>query len=238
MAKSNGNSLAKSNDQGLLAKNGPAVTDGAMIEGDEGANAQLGRLAMYYDTKEEKVKYAGCGFAEGDLIDVLEKRKVASKKIVPIGGYITYVKWPDGAKQPEYVLKNKAEVPPGDLEWDNGTPPIATRCVNAIVLVEGEPWPYLFTFKKTSHKVGETIFQLEARRGMAKRGRGCYEIGHTDGKNADGDSYTQITYRPAGDCPASLSDLLARCVTGYAAVKAKAEDVEQTVADESDNVPI
>ncbi len=239
------NALAKSEPQSLAVVP-DAIAGGAMIEGDEGGSAQLGRLAMYYDTKEEKVKYAGCGFVEGDLIDCLEKRKVATKRIVPIGAYITYVNWPRGQKQPTYVLKDKRQVPPQDLEWqddarnpDKRTPPNATRCINAIVLIDGEPWPYLMTFKKTTHKIGETIFQLEARRGMAKRGRGAYVIGHQDGKNADGDTFAQMTYRPDGDCPQSLHALLADCVAGYAAVKAKAEVVEQTTSDEMvDDCPV
>jgi hypothetical protein len=213
---------------------------GATVEGLEDSQTLIGRMAMYNGTTEEQATYEGCGFQPGDFIDVLERRKLSTSRIVPLGAFVSYLHWPQGAKQPLYNVRHKSEVPAEHLEWIDGKPPMATQCLNAMVAVEGEPWPYLFVFKKTGYKAGELIFRLEGRRGAISKGRGLYELGSKKEKNAAGQTYHELTSRPVGDCPDSLVPL----VEGYEANKtqtmAKAATMasDQPTPDGGDGIPI
>ncbi len=190
---------------------------GALLEGDD-RGVQLGRMAMYHGTTEEQSTYEGCNFKPGDFIDVLEKRKLESSRIVVVHGFVSYVKWPQGAKTPEYIVRRVAEVPPEDQAeaW-------RMRQINCVVLVDGEMWPYLFVFKRTGLKCGETIFQLEQRRTATGKVRGCYELGSQKAKSEAGQTYYQLVQKAAGDCPESLIPLLESCVSQMDTVKANVE---------------
>lgn len=204
---------------------------GATVEGLDDGQSLIGRMAMYNGTTEEQAAYEGCNFNPGDFIDVLEKRKLASSRVVPLGAFVSWMYWPQGSKQPEYNVRSKAEVPPEHLEWIGGKPPLASQCLNAMLAVDGEPWPYLFVFKRTGCKAGELIFRLEGRRGAVNKGRGMYELGSKKEKNAAGQTYHELTARPVGDCPASLVEL----VEGYEKSKhvtlAKAEAMTNDAPD-------
>lgn len=211
-----------------------SLRGGAVLDGDD-RGLTLGRMAMYHGTTEEQNTYEGCDFKAGDFIDVLEKRKLASARIVIVHGFVSYVKWPQGAKTPDYVVRKVSEIPPEDVEdaWK-------MRQINCVVLVDGEPWPYLCVFKRTGLKAGETIFQLEGRRTAAGKVRGCYELGSQKAKSEAGQTYHQLTQRPVGDCPESLFDLLFSCLGQIDVVKAKADEAasEQGGSHDDDTIPI
>lgn len=214
---------------------------GAVIEGMDKGTDLVGRLALYNGTTDEQEMYAGCGFAPGDFIDVLERRKVASDNIVPLGAYVSWMKWPQGARTPEYNVREKARVPAGDLEWVNEKPPAATECINTLVAVDGEPWPYLLVFKRTGYKAGETMFRLEARRGMIGKGRGLYRITTKKEKNAAGQSYLELNVQPAGDCPDSLVGIVTEYIKHKASIDARAAALADEGAGDkpdSNDIPI
>lgn len=222
MAKK-GNELTTQNNSTALAVP-DHLRGGAMIEGED-ATLSLGRMALYQGTMEEQARYEGSDFKPGDFIDVLEKRKLASSRIVPVTAFKTWVKWPQGAMQPEYVHRDKSMVPPEDQAFGpNGEPPVAVECINTVVLVEGEPWPYLFVFKKTAIAAGRDIFKLEARRGSAGQGRGLYELGSKTEQNKAKQSYKKLTMRPVGNCPETLVPLLEQCISQIDRVKSEAEN--------------
>lgn len=225
-----------------------AVKDksGAVIAGqDEVSGAEMiGRLALFQGTLEEQTIYLDCDFEGGDFIDVLEKFNIGDTvRIVPVWAFFTWVKWVQGQRTPEYVLHKQSEVPNEDLEWADGQPPAATKCINTIVLIEGQPWPYVFIFKRTSYKVGQNIFTIEARRGKSDRGRGMYELSSSAAKGAGGQSYHQLAYRPVGNCPAGLAKLLDACVKDLTQFQAAARDsasqmYEEQEQGDGDDIPI
>ena len=178
-------------------------TEGAMVEGQDSAGS-VSRLAMYQGTAQEEQMY-GNAFKRGEFIDALEKRRIGPAfsgkeapkiRVVPITGFTTWSRWQKGAKIPDYVFKNKNQVPPADLEWTDGpngqrNPPAASEAVNLIVLVDGEPWPMLLVLKRTGisafHKV---IAPMERRHGHS-----VYELSSEDDKNAAGQAYKRMTAR-------------------------------------------
>lgn len=229
MAKRNG--IVKAEVPGVLAQ----VDPGATIEGENPAG-KMGRLALYQGTMQEQTIYEGCDFKPGDYIDVLERRKVASNRIVPIWAFKTWVRWSKDAKIPDYVAKSPSDVPKGDLDWKDGKPPAASVCINAIILVEGEAFPYLFIFKRTGLRAGDLLFTLESR------GSSVYELGSTVDKNAVGQAFRRVSVKHAGKCPDELKPirdhwkaLVKASVEEY---RAKAtEAVEPEEAEGSDTPP-
>lgn len=194
-----------------------AIQKAAMLEG--GNDILIGRLSLYQGTPTEQANYDGCGFTPGDFVDALGKCKVAENKkvkIVPVHAFTTYMLWPNGAPTPTYLVRDRRQVPPDHLEWKDGKPPICAECINALVLVEGQAWPFLLIFKRTSFKAGQNIFTLEGRRRItAKDGEkmkhGCYELSSSDASQGT-NRYKKMQYRPAGDCPDSLKPLLEVCI--------------------------
>lgn len=201
-----------------------------------GGSMQLGRMAMWNDSPTEKKKYPLlAGKAQpGDWFDVLEQRPIGKTvKIVPLWVETTWVKWPKGQKTPTYVEKFIRNVPPEDLEWNENAPnpedraPKAAETWTYIVLVEGEPFPFRVAFKRTSLKVGRSIYELEQRRAARKVGRGTYALGSKDDKNASNQDYLRVQVGPAGDVPPSLTALVNETVAQIktlAAEAAKADD--------------
>lgn len=198
---------------------------GLQVEGVE-AGSKLGRMSLYQGTSQEQAKYGEGKFRRGDFIDVMEERKLASSKIVPIFAAIFYQNWPKDSKTPIYTYSHaeKHRVPHGDLEWSSdGKPPAATKIYRAVVLVQGEPWPYLFEFKKTAAKAFEQIHAFEARRQSIGRGYGLYELYSEDEKNPAGNTYRKLKVRPPVDMPTEMHELARQVLAGLETFKAKAE---------------
>lgn len=196
-----------------------AMQKAAQLIDPEGS-AMLGRLALYQGTTTEQANYKGLGFEVGNFIDVLGRERVAEQevKIVPVYGFCTWVSWTAGSPTPNYVLHDPSRVPLEDLEWAEGKPPKAAKCINMMLLVEGQPWPFVAIFKRTSFQAGDAIFKLEKRREMAGKGRGCYALYSVQEKGGGG-VYQKMKYRPAGDIPESLKPLLSMCIADVVAMK-------------------
>lgn len=216
---------------------------GAMVEGLGEAQSLIGRLAMYNGTTQEQEMYDGCGFSPGDYFDVLERRKLVDPHIVPLGGYVSWMKWPKGAPTPEYNVREKSRVPQEDLVWKDSQPPVATECINMLVAVNGEPWPYLFIFKRTSYKAGQNMLRLEARRSAIGSGRGMYKLSSKKEKNSAGQTYHEVTVTPAGNCPESLYPLISAYLGNKSSMEQRAEKLATDtgaveVVDGGDDIPI
>ena len=177
---------------------------GSIVAGRD-SSASIAQVVMYQGTPTEEQMY-GSDFKRGEFIETLEKRSYGFKvEIVCIGGWMSWAKFVDGQIAPEYSHTNKSDVPPEDLEWqDDGggkrSPPAATETVNMVVLVNGEPFPSLFRFKRTGLKAyGRTIEPSEKR-----FGRCVYELAGVDDKNANNQAYKRLTAKmlrkiPEGD---------------------------------------
>lgn len=217
--------LANVNKGNVLAV--PAdLRGGLAVEGGD-ASPKLGRMALYQGTSQEQATYGEGKFKRGDFLDAMEQRKLASSKIVPIFATVLYQNWPKDSKTPLYTYSHaeKHLIPKGDLEWDGSKPPAATKIYSAVVLVEGEPWPYLFQFKKTAAKAFEQIQAFEARRATTNKGFGLYELYSEDEKNPAGNTYRKLKVRPPVDLPESMHELARSVLAGLASMKAKAASV-------------
>ena len=166
----------------------------------EGADAEdmiLPRFHVFQDTSKERDEI-GKEFELGDMVDPIECRKLASNRIVPLTGWKSWAKWQEGESKPVYSTRVKIDVPPEDLEWDGDQPPAATEQMNWLVVVEGEPMPYVLALKRTSLKAGKTLYTLETTRNRLKRGPGVYEVTWTK-ESGGGGVYARIQIRAAGD---------------------------------------
>lgn len=226
--------MAKKNDE-LATTGGGALAvpenlqGGLVIEGQDGS-AKMGRLHLYQGTPEEEQKYgADSGFKRGDFIDDLERRKIGDKiEMMILGGFTTWSRWEKGQRNPAYTFTKRSDVPAEDLAWSgegaSRTPPVASECVNAIVVVKGEQYPYLFRFKRTALKAfKETIDPNEARRGGAKRGHGLYTLAGKDDKNAAGQAYKRLSVLKMSEPDAEMNAMASTVKQSIAEWKAKAD---------------
>lgn len=234
--------MAKKNDDGALTAQTQGgelavpgeLSGGLIVDGRDDA-MQLTRMAMCQGSAEEEQKY-GTSIRRGDFVDVLEKRKIVDPKIMPIAGFTTWVRWEKGVRKPVYSHRNKAEVPPQDLEWIDGKPPAASECVNLIVCVEGESWPYLFVFKRTALSAfNGVISPLEGRRAAMKKGPGLYALTSIDDKGGGGDPYKRLVAKPCGDPSAELLALGVRVKGGIDDVKKRAAAMAE---EQESDIPI
>lgn len=204
---------------------------GLVIEGDD-SSASLSRLAMWQGTAEEEAKWPGTTLRRGDYYDTLSGEKIAEPKIIPIHGWMSWARWDKDSSRPAYSTRNKAEVPTEDLEWsgpDKTEPPKATECVNLIVMVEGQRWPYLMVFKRTGLKVfRKVIAPLEQRRGMTGQAHGVYKLGAVDDKNSNGQAFKRMTATPAGEVSPEMAATIRTIKTRLGALVSQAEKLAET----------
>jgi hypothetical protein len=193
------------------------------VEGDD-SSTKLGRISLYQGTSQEQAIYGEGVFRRGDFVDCLERRKIASNFIIPIHAEIKYQRWDDGAKLPAYTYSAKERhlIPAEDLAWDGANPPVAAKLIDMVVVVRGEPYPYLFTFKRTALRAGELILQYEKRRGMKGLRFGMYELGSEDEKNNGGNVFRRLTVKNPVDATEDTFEVLASVTQALAAVKAQA----------------
>ena len=228
------NELSKIEQEKALAEFQQGV---ATFDGDN--SLSLGRAAMCYGTPEEEQMYGAIGAKRGVLIDTMEKRGLASTKIVPLYGWEDRCCWPKGEKAPTYVYKFKDynKIPAGHSDWsDDGkggrVPPIASIRYNFVCFVEGEQFPYLFTFKRTSAKAGEFIRTMEARRATRKMGTAMYVLKLIDDKTSEGKAYKRLVAEVVGDCPADMVPMVVTARKQTAVLSAVAEQMSTEHAGE------
>lgn len=222
------------------AQNGLATrpAGGAMVEGRDPA-ASISRLAMYQGTAEEEQTY-GPGFKRGDWVDTLEKRNLGPVvKIIPVAGWMSWAKWEQGAKVPVYSVTKRSEVPPEELAWTGDgavrKPPTATECVNLIVLVNDEPYPFVVIHKRTGLKAYQKVVEPYENR----HGHSVYEYGSVVDKNTAGQPYQRLTAKPCGPSNDEQFARVTAVKNVISAVRAKAEAVVAETGDEGgDNIPI
>ena len=215
---------------------------GLSVEGGD-SSPKLGRMTLYQGTSQEQATYGEGKFKRGDFLDVMEQRKLASSRIIPIYAAVLYQNWPKDSKLPLYTCTHaqKHMIPKADLEWNGDKPPAAAKIYSVVVLVEGEPWPYLFQFKKTAIKAFEQIQAFEARRATTNKGYGLYELYSEDEKNPAGNTYRKLKVRPPVDLPESMHELARSVLKGLAAIKAKGFEVNADPVQDhggDDEIPI
>lgn len=204
------NGLATSGEYNALALPGAAemFSTPTVVNADP-SDRLIPVLHLFQGTTEEQEKLGK--FDLGDLIDTVEKRKVASREIAVVRGQKSYVKWEKGNPIPVYTTTNKAEVPPEDLEWrdqnDGKKPhPACTETFEFLVVVIGEPWPYLLRFKSTSFKCGRSLFEL-CERSRAQKRVSTYTLEATKTKNEQG-TFAVPSVRQSGTATQDIAGLV------------------------------
>lgn len=219
--------MAKKNDE--LANTNSGSTDlavptnlvgGLTIAGSEQQGLKLSELKLYQATPTEQKKYGV--HAAGSFIDVLEMSSFGpTVSLCVLGAVMCWTKFIKGQKFPVYTKYSKGEVPAADFipdPNDNDRPPCREQ-VQAVVLVRGVPWPFLFRFKSTGlTALGKTIQPLEERRRLTGKPIGMYKIGSIDDKGPGGEDYRRLTATPDGDLPPEMYDLASRIKTEWATV--------------------
>lgn len=194
------NSLAKSEVEGkALAGRQPSALQSSFDVGDSsgGGLSMLGRLTVWNGSPKQKAEYGGAGksFNDGDLVDMLEKRKAATNQIVPVYGFTIFQRWDKDAKAPTYTYGRgeRHRVPPEDFERGaDGSSPACYEALCLVCLVVGEMVPYQFVFKRTSRRAGDDIMRHEARRKATGLSPGVYKIGVKADKNPAGQDYLRV----------------------------------------------
>lgn len=199
--------LSKANGGGTISKPTAPVS---RLQGADQDDLILPRVHIFQGLPEERKRYGE--FKEGDFINTLTMEKIEARRFAPIFGYKQWIRWAE--KRGEgmvYSHREKSQVPPEDLEWDDSAvrredkPPRAQEYINWVVLIEGDDSPHVFSFTKTSLKAGRTINTLEAMR--RDRGIGLYAI-ELKSKTNDAGTWLQPQIRPAGDPPLEMASLV------------------------------
>ncbi len=210
--------------------------------GTGGALAMLGRLTVWNGSPKQKKEYAG-KFDDGDLIDMMEKRKTATNRIVPIYGFTIFQRWDKDAKAPAYTYGRgeRHRVPPEDMErGPNDEAPACYEAMCLVCLVEGESVPYQIVFKRTSKRTGDDIMRFEARRKMVGKAPGAYTIATKPDQNASGQDYLRVVLAgPPQDMQVDTAELFTVVAEQIELVKAKAmEAAKNDTHDDGSDLPI
>lgn len=230
--KDNGTALLERPTETAIAAPTASAADfggGLVVKGKSDSGINLSKLTMFQGTAEEEKMYGE--HKRGMFIDALESRELGdSVKIMPVVAFAQWALWREGAKQPEKVWHDEKDVPVEMLEWrgegDNRTPPEAQESINVVCCVEGQEWPYTFTFKRTSLRTwNKTIAPLEARRGATGKCPGVYELTSEDDKNEAGQAFKRLKARPVGDPSPELVKLALQVFNAQQAFKAKAAEM-------------
>ena len=212
---------------------------GLVVQGGDESGPQLSKVVLFQGTAEEEEMYGE--HRRGQFLDALESRELGEEiRIMPVYAWKTWAKFVKGEKRPEYSTDDFSAVPPDDLEWgEDGTPPAVTESINAVVAVQGEAWPYLFVFKRTSLKAfNKTVKPIEARRTATGKMPGLYLLASTDDKSADGKPFKRLTCRSLGDPDAETATLAKKVFDSLDAYKQHAADLADTQdADDGEGLP-
>lgn len=200
---------------------------GAAVEGRDASNS-ISRVVLYQGTAQEEALY-GSDFKRGDFIETLEKRLLGkSIEIVCVAGWMSWSKFVEGQTAPVYSFRSKAEVPAEDLEWGKEGAAKRSRAaietVNMVCIVNGEPFPALFMFKRTGMRAYTKVEACESR-----FGRCVYELSSEDDKNASGQPYKRLKARMIRKL--SKGDALIPIVTAIEGEFRKAKDKFEKTAD-------
>jgi hypothetical protein len=233
VAKKNGSSLAVAEPPTTAIATATAADfgGGLIVKGKSETSMNISRLTMYQGTPEEEKMYGQ--HTRGMFLDALENRELDTKvRIMPVIAFATWSLWEKGAKQPTETWHDENDVPPDLMQWTEKdgkrVPPQAQEAINVICCVDGENWPYLFVFKRTSLKAFQrTIGPLENRRAAQKKSPGLYELTSEDDKNADNQTFKRLKARFAGDPSPELTALALHVFKMQQQIKAKAAEMAQ-----------
>jgi len=233
--------LAPATTSGTLAKPSDLRSSFDLADSDGLSLTMIGRLSVWNGSPRQKQDYGGGkGFDDGDLIDMMEKRKTKTNKIVPVHGFTLFQRWDKDAKAPTYTYfkHDKHRVPAEDMERGaDDSPPACYEALGLVCLVVGEPVPYLFTFKRTSKRAGDDIVRHEMRRSTIGRSPGVYTIGVKSDKNPAGQDYLRVVLNGV---PADMDDDTSRlfAVVSSQIDKAKALAQDAAAKGDDDDLPI
>lgn len=167
----------------------------------EGATAQditVPLAHLYQDTPQER-KNIGSHYNQGDLVNIITLEPVTATKFCVLNGWIDYEDKRENA--PVRVSRNPADWPDDDHKFldraDGKKPhPAVTKRMNFAVLFEGEDWPVVLRFKKTSLKAGRNLNTMLMMQ-RAKGTFGLFEYGTKEEAGTQG-PYMVPVVKPAG----------------------------------------
>lgn len=174
----------------------PQTTGRTVLQGEDAEDTLIPRIHIYQGLPAERDQYGD--HKPGTLVNTVTFEEVQVAGFIPIFGWKEWIKFrePRGSGI-DYRTRNKAEVPPEDLEFDrvNGKGPKCTVFINFCVLPEGTQEPLVLSFKSTSIAAGRTLNTLEKMRGG--KGPGLYAIELQKRQNSKG-SWLSPRIRPLG----------------------------------------
>ena len=186
-----------------------------VLEGGTAQDMTIPLAHLYQDTTQER-RVFGSGFNPGDLVNIITLQPIAARRFVVLNGWIDYEDKRENA--PTRVSRNPADWPDDDHKFldraDNKKPhPAVTKRMNFAVLFEGEDWPVVLRFKKTSLGAGRnlnTMLTMQRTKGTV----GLFEYG-TKEESGNNNTYIVPVIKPCGQ-PAS--DLLGAASQLYAMI--------------------
>lgn len=240
MAKKTNTEIQKAEQAGALAVPGAeAFFSAPVVENADSSDRLVPVAAMFQGTSEEQERLGA--FKLGQIIDAVERRPVASNRFAVVKGEKWYVRWEKGEKTPVYAHNKKADVPAADLEWrDDGkggrVPPLATETLAFLVVFEGEPWPNLIRFKKTSLKAGKSLYELCERARMQRR----YAMYQFDFAKVTGDEgvYAVPDIRQVGDATPEMAKLIVQLFGSFGKKPIPVDEGNAGSSSADDGIPI
>lgn len=176
------------------------------MEGEDKQDVTIPLAHLYQDSAKERQVF-GSGYNLGDLINIVTLQPMTATKFCVIDGYIDFA---DQRKDsPVRVSRSAADWPEADhafADRGDGKPPhpYVTRRMNFLVLFEGEDWPVILRFKKTSIQAGRNLnmmLKMQSSKGTV----GLYEYLVKPG-NSDKGAYVVPQIKLLGAAPADMAE--------------------------------
>lgn len=170
------------------------------LEGGDASDLMMPRVILHQGKISKKL-YGD--HPEGTFLDNMTMAPLASLRFTPIGvAWKDYTGYGENLGDPlRYYTRNRAEVPPGELEWNGDEPPRCETRINFLVLFEGAEMPMCLSFKLSSKKQrgqAKALNVMEKTRATMKRSPGLYELIADDTSNDKGE-WKEPVVRPVGD---------------------------------------
>jgi len=166
------------------------------LEGEDSSDMIIPRAHLFQGTNTES-KIFGKEAEPGELYNSVTGEKIGTTKFLVVDGFKDWADIQDN--KVVFASKNKSDFQPDDLEWHDHTPPRVQERINFICLFDGEEWPMILRFKKTSLAAGRTLNTML----KLHKGRKMYEL-TTKERDFEKGSCLVPVIKPAGDPPAEM----------------------------------
>lgn len=203
------------------------------MEGEDSGDVVMPRVILHQGDISEK--YYG-RHPKGTLLHSVTSEVIESRKFTPLGlAWKEWMKFGDKfGESMQYKTRNKAEVPPEDLQWQGDEPPAASLFYNFVVLFDGMVEPVCLSMKASSKlqkSAALALNQMEKIRAGRSAAPGFYELDIVDRENDKG-KWKDIKIRPIGNAP---PDLEKTAFEFYQALSTRTVEVHQDAGSGGDS---